>query len=106
MLIKYLWERCMLKEKINSHRSSHKCKAKGINWCGTELEYNVLSISAEEIKIKEYQNHSKHWDRSEYYLSALCYKVKIEVYKYVKLLKFKWINKQIIFCYNIYQIII
>ena len=31
--------------------------------------------------MKEYQNHSEHWGRNEYHLSAFYYEVKIEVYE-------------------------
>ena len=71
----------MLKEKISAYRSLCRCKIKGSNQCGTELKHNMLSISAGEIKIKRYQNHSKHWSRDECYLSALYYEVKIEAHK-------------------------
>ena len=91
MPIRYLWERCILREKINIHRSFHKCKMKGINQCNTKSEYNMPSISAEEIKIKEYQNHFEHWNRNEYHFSMLYYEVKIEVYKKCKV-AITWVN--------------
>ena len=81
MSIRHLWGRCMLKEKINTHRRPCRHKAKGINQCNTESEYNVPSISAEEVKIEGYQNHFEHWNRGEYYLSIFCYRVKIEAHK-------------------------
>ena len=71
----------MLKEKTSAHRSPCRCKVKSNNQCGIESEHNVLSINAEEVKMKRYQNYSEHWGRGECHLSALHYKVEIEVFK-------------------------
>ena len=92
MPIRHLWGRCILKEKINAHKRPHRCKMKGINWCGTESEYNVPSISAEEIKMEKYQNHFEHWNRDECHLSAFCYEVEIEAYKEYKIVII-WMNQ-------------
>ena len=81
MPTRHLWEKCVLKKKTSVHRSPCRCKAKSSNQCGTGSKHSVLSISAGEVKVKEYQNHSEHWGRGEYHLSALYYKIKIEVYK-------------------------
>ena len=93
MSIRHLWGRCMLREKTSTHRSFHRCKTKGISQCGTGPEHSVPSISAEEAKMEKYQNHFKHWDRNEYYLSALCYEVKIKVHKECEVTTI-WVNQQ------------
>ena len=54
---------------------------KGSSQCDAEPEHNVPGISAKEVKVKGYQSHSEHWGRGECHLSALCYKVRIEIYK-------------------------
>ena len=92
MLIRYLWGRCVLREKTSTHRSPHRCKAKGSNQCGTGPEHNVPSINAGEVKLKEYQNHSEHWNRDEYHLSALCYEVKIEIHEECRIATI-WVNQ-------------
>ena len=43
----------MLKEKINAHKSSYKCKIKSNSQYGTRLKYNMLNVSAEKIKVKK-----------------------------------------------------
>ena len=49
------------------------------------------SISAEEVKMKEYWNHSEHWGRDEYHLSMLYYEVRIEVYEKCEVITI-WVN--------------
>ena len=89
--IRHLWGRCMLKEKTSTHRKPCECKMKSINWCGTEAEHNVLSISAKEVKMEKYWNHSEHWDRDEYHFSVLCYEIEINVHKECEVITI-WIN--------------